>query len=71
MSNGLDLLVFRLIHTVLYRCRLLEYTLVTTKPVIVCDIYGALPAKSHLRQLLEYGLERRSLSSSERSLSNE
>jgi hypothetical protein len=54
VSNGLELLVFRLktkdhIHTVLHQCHLLEYT--SSKRVITvaiaCDIYGALPA-NHL-----------------------
>jgi hypothetical protein len=59
------LFVFRLkakepIHTVLYRCHLLEYTtLITPKHVILvaiaCDIHGTLPAKSRLRPLLKYG----------------
>ena len=64
MLNGLDLLIFRLkakelIYTVLYKCRLLEYTILTTPKRIIAvaiasDNYGDLPAKSRLRQLFEY-----------------
>jgi len=64
MLNGLDLLVFRLkakelIYTVLYKCRLLEYTILTTPKRIIAvaiasDDSSDLPAKSRLRQLLEY-----------------
>ena len=40
MLNGLDLLVFRLkakelIYTALYKCRLLEYTILTTPKRII------------------------------------
>ena len=61
MSNGLNLLVFRLkskelIHTP-YMCRLLDHN--TPKCVIAVaiasEIQGALPAKSRLGQLLEIG----------------
>ena len=52
MLNGLDLLVFRLkakelIYTVLYKCRLLEYTILTTpKRIIAVAI-----CRDRLRQL--------------------
>jgi hypothetical protein len=61
MLNGLDLLVFRLkakelIYTVLYECRLLEYTILTTpkRIIAVAIVSDILPVKSRLRQLLEY-----------------
>ena len=66
MSNGLNLLVFRLkskelIHTMPYMCRLLDRNTHDNTPkcviavAIASEIQGALPAKSRLGQLLEIG----------------